>query len=361
MTENPPRMRISSPDDVAQLLPYLIGFTPEESLVVLVVDQGKVAVTARADLPDMQQPGQAESLVDRIWARFPDADAYLAAYTADRPAGWALLERCADHLPAGATSQTMLVDGDTWHLPDGQTGTTDRYGAVSAEASFHGLQRLPSRSELVASFASPPDTEVLTAHVEAALDKLPEPGDTDAVISHMGELLHRSLPDGTEPTVRVDVEDAVQLAVLAQNSKAREVALLTMTRENAPSHLGLWRGVVNQVPEFGAEAPLFLAGMAAWIAGEGAAACVALERTDQVGEPGSFPPARLLAELIDQVVPPSAWETLRDDGILHAGPRVRAAITGAPTPKVWESIPQHQLRQRPEPPDVEPPAPRIAI
>ena len=175
--------------------------------------------------------------------------------------------------------------------------------------------------------------------------------------------MRRNLPTCAESpqTVGVDVEDAVQLAVLAQHGKAREAALLSMTRDDAREHLALWRGVVNHVPESGAEAPLFLAGMAAWVVGEGAATNIALERTEEVGEPGQFPPARLLAELIDQVVPPSAWEALREDGLRNADPHVRAAVNGTPTPKVWESIHQHELRHRPQPPDLAPPAPGLAI
>lgn len=364
MTQSPDplRLRITSPDEVAQVLPYLIGFTPEESLVIAVVDHKKVAVTARVDLASVQLPGEAESLLDRLWARFPDSDAYMVAYTADQPSGWALLKRCTDHLPAGVASQTLVVDGDRWYGPDGEVGAADRFGPMAAEASFYGLQRLPSRSELVASFASPPDTEELIAQAEAALDSLPQASDTDAVVARMGELIGRNLLAGAEPqNVGLEAEDAMQLAVLAQHGAAREAALLSMTRDDAREHFALWRGVVNRVPEFGADAPLFLAGMAAWIAGEGAAANIALERTEHVGEPGRFPPARILAELIDQVVPPSAWEGMRDDGLRNADPRVRAAVNGAPTEKLWESVPQHELKRRPEPPDVAPPAPGIAI
>lgn len=364
MTQNPDplRLRITSADEVAQILPYLIGFTPEESLVIAVVDHRKVAVTARVDLAAVQLPGEAETLLERLWARFPDSDAYLVAYTANQPAGWAMLERCTDHLPAGVASQTLVVDGDRWYGPDGEVGAADRFGPVAAEARFYGLQRLPSRSELVASFASPPDTEELSAQVEIALDSLPQASDTDAVIARMVELIGRNLSAGAEPqNVRLDAEDAIQLAVLAQHGAAREAALLSMTRDDAAGHFALWRGVVNRVPEFGADAPLFLAGMAAWIAGEGAAANVALERTEHVGGNGQFPPARILAELIDQVVPPSAWEGLREDGIRHADPRVRAAVNGAPTENVLESVPQHEFKRRPEPPDVAPPAPGIAI
>jgi hypothetical protein len=366
MTEdqNPARLRITSPEEMTQLIPYLIGFTPEESLAIAVIDHGVVAVTARVDIADVRPPGQAELLLDRIWARFPEADAYMVAYTADQPAGWALLERCAGHLPDGAARQTMVVDGDAWRLADGQTGPADRFGRLAAEASYLGLQRLPTRSELVASFASPPDTDELTAQVESALDQLPEAQETSAVITRMGELVRRNLPsaaEGAEPR-SVDVEDAVQLAVLAQHGKAREVALLSITRADARQHLDLWRTVVNTIPEYGAEAPLFLAGMAAWAAGEGACASIALGRTEQVSETGHYPPARILAELIDKVVPPSAWEALRADGLDHADPRVREAVSSVRTPVVWESVQQHPIdRPRHQPPDIAPPAPGIAI
>ena len=52
-----PRFRLDSPADMAQLVPYLVGFTPEESLVIVVIDDHQVQVTARADLAEMRQPG----------------------------------------------------------------------------------------------------------------------------------------------------------------------------------------------------------------------------------------------------------------------------------------------------------------
>ncbi|MCW5951337.1 MAG: DUF4192 domain-containing protein [Propionibacteriaceae bacterium] len=357
-----PRLRLTRQEDITQLIPYLVGFTPEESLVIAVMDHGRLAVTARVDLADVQLPGQAERLLDRIWTRFPGADAHLVAYTASQPAGWALLDRCAAHLPARSTVQRTLVDGDTWHLPNGRTGAIDHYGPIATEASFHGLRRLASRSELIPAFASPPDTDELIRQAEAALSDLPQPSDTDAIITRMGDLLRRHLPitpDGSPD--RLDVQDAVQLAVLAQHLKAREVAELALIRQDATQHLSLWRSVVNSVPESVAEAPLYLAGMAAWAAGEGASASIALEQTQHVGEPGPYPPAVLLDELIDQVIPPSAWDTFRADGLAQTDPRIREAVLGINTPKAWESLPQRTLQHRPQPPDLAPPAPGIAI
>ena len=134
-----PRMHISEPGDLAQLVPHLIGFRPEESLVVVVTVGERVHLTARVDITEALPPGRAEDLLDRIWNRFPTAGAYLIAYTNDQPTGAALLRRCEDHLPPFADRNAMIIDGDTWHTRDGQTGTVDRYGRIAAEATYHGL------------------------------------------------------------------------------------------------------------------------------------------------------------------------------------------------------------------------------
>lgn len=349
-------LKISGPDAFAQLVPHLIGFTPEESLVISVIQHGRIGLTARVDLAEMQPAGEVEDLLDRIWTRFPDAGALLTAYTSDQRAGWSLLGRCTSYLPSGAAHLTMVVDGDTWHLPDGQTGAIDPFGRIAAEASYHGLQRLPSRADLAATFASPPDSAELSARVDAALDALPDPTDRDAVIAHTSDLIRRNLSTGG-----IDPHDAVQLGVLSQHGQARELALLAMTHHDANQHLALWRTVVNHVPEHGAEPPLFLAGMAAWIAGEGAAVSVALERLEQLGQDNQFQPALILDRLVHEVTPPTAWDALRTDGLAIAAPAIRDAVAAIHTPTTWETIPKLPLNRSHQPPAAAPPAPGIAI
>jgi hypothetical protein len=311
----------------------------------------------------MQPQGEVESLLDRIWARFPDSTAHMVAYTADQPAGWHLLQRCANHLPPSATRVTMVVDGDTWYLPDGATGTVDRFGPLATEASFHGLQTLPNRAELAARFASPPNTDELAAQVDTALADLPPATQSSAVIISMRDLIRRNLPGGSEPsnTTGLDTTDAIQMAILAQHGQAREVALFSITRDHADAHLALWRSVVNHVPEDLAEPPLFLAGMAAWAAGDGAAASIALDRAERLGRPGVHRPAMMLDALINRVTPPTAWDALRAEGLQIADRAVGDAVSSIHTPAVWESIPQHPLKLGPQPPDSAPPAPGIAI
>lgn len=357
----PPRLRITEPAEVAQIIPYLVGFTPHESLVVSALQDGQVQVTARIDLADVQPNGQVEDLLQRMWARFPGAGAVAVAYTDDHLAGWDVLSRCDAWLPRGCTA--MLIDNNTWHLPDGTTGTIDPNGTAATQAEQHGLQHLPSRADLEARFASAPDTHELDQQMGEALAVLPSPGDTAAILALARDLIVRYLPSLDTPAP-MPARDAIQLGVLAQHPGVRDLALISMTRDNADQHFQLWQNVIQASPAYGADMPLYLAGMAAWITGDGASAAIALERS-LVAEPPAVGrhPARLLEGIIDNVVPPSTWDTLRRDIAGHAHPDVKAALPSpdrTPLRAGWPPATQ-PARQHREPGHRRPPAPGIAI
>ncbi len=51
-----PALRVSGPADLVQAVPYLLGFHPAQSLVLLGLERGRVVVTARIDLADLAEP-----------------------------------------------------------------------------------------------------------------------------------------------------------------------------------------------------------------------------------------------------------------------------------------------------------------
>lgn len=328
-----PRLYLDSATDVAQLAPYLIGFTPEESLVVVVVKNDQVQVTARADIAEMRQPGAAEEVLDRIWTRFPGSDAFLITYTHDVEGGWSLLERCADHLPAGTLRQTMLVDQDTWHLPDGTHGRVEPSGRIPAAAASHGMKRLSDRAELQARFSSAPDSPELDAAIREALDGQPRYQTLTALLDHTRDLLHRNLaarvPFGAHGTSQeISVTDAAQLTQLVQNRHARDFALASITKSTAPRHLALWSAVLTRMPLRFAEVPAAIAGIAAWVSGDGASANIALARSQAtIAGPRESRPADLLDAILNQVVPPSEWPSVRGQILEHADQHVHHALT----------------------------------
>ena len=147
--------------------------------------------------------------------------------------------------------------------------------------------------------------------------------------------------------------------------RPQSLALLSMTRENAPQHLQLWQQVVRASPAYGADMSLYLAGMAAWISGDGGSATIALERS-LAAEPQHVGPhpARLLEQIIDNVIPPTAWDSLRRDMADHAHPDVKQALPAPDQPapgRGWPPARPHQPGPRNEPTHRKPPVPGISI
>lgn len=359
----PPRLRISEPGDIAQIVPYLLGFTPDNSLVVAALQEGKIQVSARVDLDDVQPTGGVEGLLQRMWSAYPNAGGMAVAYTDDHLAGWDVLSRCDAWLPNGCT--TLLVDADTWHTADGSTGPVDPNGALAQQATSYGMQHLASRSDLAARFASPPNSAELDRQLGDALPGMPEARDTEAIAELTNTLITRNLATPDCEPAALSATDAIQLSLLAQHPAGRDVALLRIDHDNAADHLALWQHVIQASPAHGADMPLFLAGMAAWISGDGASACIAAERALEREPPTDYHhPARLLEGIIDNVIPPAAWEPVRQDIIDHAPPQVRTAL-GESTPQArlqpgWPPTEPATSTRRP-PAVRKPPGPGITI
>lgn len=346
----PPQLRLQTYGDVAQLVPYLLGFEPEESLVLAVFGGNRLELAARIDLAEVQPPAEAENLVDRVWRRFPGANAYLIAYTSDHQAGWTLLRRLRSYLPAAAVRQALLIDRDTWYTSNGDQGTVDRFGHLAAQATGYGLQRRPSRAELTDSLTSPPNTERLNDQVTAALRDLPDSEDTAALRARFTQLMRVNLPGSQTPEQRTPMTtaDAVQLAALVHDPDVRDVALLAITLDNAPQHLALWRNVVTRVPADGAATPFYILGMSAWASSEGSLAAIALDRCWECSPAGPPGPAALLHRVIQEVAPPSAWIGLRADVLSTATQETRAAVNELDaTSPTWEAVPPPRRPNRP--------------
>ena len=369
-----PRMHIREPGDVAQLVPHLIGFQPEESLV----DRGHRSragsqVTARVDIADVHPPGRAEDLLDRIWNRFPDADAYLMAYTNDQAAGWALLRRCEDHLPPFADRQRHARRRR--HLAHRRRPVPARSTAtagLAAEAAFHGLpvleqprrsarpvhqrrQPRPSSAQLAdQAIGCPPAT---ANDMPALVDTVRRP-DRHATCPSPASQPSRG---GHEParrpaavgTRRHDPRPSGSRAAV-DDQRQRRTAPAAVAQRHQPDRR---RGVTDT--------PLHLAGMAAWITGDGATADIALERAQAAPRPETRPFV-LLDALIDHVVPPNSVDRASRRHPQPDRPAPRQAVEGPATPaeQPMGSRPAHPNRPRPDPHQgkpLNPPAPGIAI
>lgn len=355
MSDEAPVARVRSLGEMAEIVPYLIGFEPQESLVAMVVDGGRVAVTARVDLNEQSLPG-VERLMAGIQARYPAAQVFTLAYTDNPEMGWEALKR-NEQILGGMAAATVLVNGDTWYS-GGQTGAVRRDGPIAAHATMHGLGRAASRNELGQALDSPPDTDARREALQRAVGRLPDRTNTAASAAMLSDLTARYLKD----SAKLGPEEAAQLAVLVNlRPEARDAALLGITTENAEQHLRLWSGVIQQVPEEVATPPMILAGMAAWVDGDGATASMAMERLEARGV-SEYGMAPLLGTLIANMVNPQEWDQIRGGMLMGMVREQMSAPPAAAQAPVWENVQPSNPNRRPEPPSAaEPPRPGPAI
>lgn len=356
MSEETPIARVRSLGELTEIVPYLIGFEPQESLVAMVVDGGLVAVTARADLDELSPPGGLEKLMGGIQARYPAAQVFTLVYTDNPETGWQAL-RQSEQLLGGMMAGAILVNGDTWYS-DGQTGAVRRDGPIAAQATMRGLRRAASRDELGKALDSPPATDACWEVLRRAANSLPDRTNAASIVAMLSDLTARHLKD----TSKLGPDEAAQLAVLVNlRPEARDAALVGITNENAEQHLRLWSGVIQQVPEEVATPPMILAGMAAWVDGDGATASIAVERLKERGA-SEYGIAPMLSTLITNMVNPQEWDQIRGRMLLEmVREQISAPSTVAPAP-VWENVQPSNPGRRPEPPSAaEAPRSRPAI
>jgi hypothetical protein len=306
ISEPQARLAVHNIDDLIGLVPYLIGFHPEESLVVIVIEDGRIEVTARVDLSAVSGHGSPDALVSRLFDRYPAAGAWFIAYTGDDDLAWDVLGSCEALGGQVRVRRLLQVGPDAWRSdePDGPAGPISREVApVAAEAAVLGLPVRASRRALAAGIAGPPDDEVddLVARFDAAeiaLDRLGARG--------RRRLLRRLLVASGLP----DRDDSVRLALLVQREEAQVGVLRLLSVANAEAQLALWTRIVRHTLPAHRPAVLGLLGMAAWQNGDGALAMVSLELLDRIDP--LEPIAALLDWLNDEVVPPQAWPHVRE-------------------------------------------------
>lgn len=178
-------LRVSGPSEILQVIPYLLGFHPEHSVVIVAMRGKAVVVSARYDLD--APPACAEPLCHSAAAA--GATGALVALYDDAVTGHPLAHRAycdelrglfakyhlteVDALAVGARRWWSYRCQDRSCCPPDGTELVDA-GPVAAGAVAEGLVALPGRADLEAELR--PDSE-RTAEVLAALLLLGEEAD----------------------------------------------------------------------------------------------------------------------------------------------------------------------------------------
>lgn len=303
-----PIARVRDLPDLLGVIPHLLGFHPEESMVLIVVDESLVQLTARADLLDLRPPGHLELLIDKMLIRWPAAAMWLVAYTAAEADGWRLLERAREHLGGALAGDLICVDGARYRVGDaaGPVFPHDPTAtSTAAAATVHGLQARPSRSMLTQLVR--PDPREVGRSEQAWFRSLERALAVDP--DRRPEELMAALGCALSDPAGVSREELAWLGLMINDPFARDRAVLSLERPQAQAWVQLWTRVVRACPQGTQDQPLAILALAAWVNGDGALQSVCLEEMDALGiTPGL---KNLLEGLNAAVAPPSDWDELR--------------------------------------------------
>lgn len=312
------------PEDLIALVPYLLGFHPEESLVLVTFGAPGGSFHARTDLPcgPEERAAVVQTLCDAVRANGAEVTAVLV-FSADAELARAA---CAELVPAlqlagASVLDAVRADGRHWWSVLDDVAEPHPYDPrchrFTAERVFEGQAAFGSRAELAETLLGddPDDIQQVTAAADEAADGLLAGGRDDALAvarTNAGWLRGR-LARAVASHAPLSVADAARTLVLVQLVAMRDVACVGLTRATAHDHVQLWRGLLRRAPRDLVPGVAALLGLAAWLDGDGALAWCAVDRCREVEPDQSL--AQHLADLLQRAVPPTAWTPIEETGL----------------------------------------------
>lgn len=309
-------LRLRSPADVVSAIPYLVGFHPDRSVVVLGCGGPGGTYAVRIDLT--ADDALVEHIAELV-ARRDSADVVLAGYGPGERVT-PVVDRVRDRLHAHGVrirDALRVADGRFWSYlcadpsccpPEG-TVVDVRGSAVAAQAIAGGLVALADRRELerMVEPTGGAGMRRATEHAEARLAAwaAEDAGSVPARMVTAGVPLVRALVGRASAGLDLPGDDeAAWLGVLLTSLRVRDEAWVRIDKAGLAGHLRLWSDLVRRVSVPYAAAPASLLAFAAWRAGDGALANVALDRA--LAADSRYSMARLLHDLFVSGLPPWA-------------------------------------------------------
>ena len=317
MTETRSTYTAQSVPDLLDLLPVLFGFSPRESFIAIAThgQSRRFGFRLRMDLPPLELVGPAAAQVAAYLRRQkPDGTVLIAVADCGSVAD-ALMVAVKAELTDIPVQDAVRTDGKhywTYEKSGPGVGTpyVSRCSPAVVEAVMGGMQILPNREALVTRFAAVAGNRkvAMAAMTEkvlgVALRELSDTPQADLGIVGMARI-RPIIQKHATGTMLTDAELAM-LAIWVSSVQVRDDVWSRMRRDTAETTLALWTAVAQSVVE-PFEAPvLCLAAFAAWLAGDGTQALIAIERA-LISEPG-YSMAQLILHTLDSGISPEHWE-----------------------------------------------------
>ncbi|MGK2308817.1 DUF4192 domain-containing protein [Cutibacterium sp. V947] len=305
-------LTVRTVEQAATLAPYLLGFQPTESLLLIVADDGAACqgFVARADLDGLEAGTAVDAFASRVVPLAGQGRTVVLAFSTHQDRAMATLTSAVQAMKGMNIADAAWTDGEHWRsifCAEQGCGENHRFvpdPAIAAEAVYRGLSALPSRTTLVDALSGPgrtcdPDTRRLLTNARRRLACK-----DDEAVSARCQAIVASEHERSDVVV-------TELAVAAQRPAIARTLWMSVTRDDASRWLSIWSRAVEIIPDRMAPAPLSLCGLAGWLSGDGAVAAVCARRCGSMAGTADLPSA--LAVIVDAFIPPTLWDVMDHD------------------------------------------------
>jgi len=324
------RIRAGSPAALLAIIPHLVGFVPQSSMVVVGTEARKCAVriTLRYDLPDPASQELADDIAGHAAAVLAAQGLPGAAAAGYGPAGLvrpvALALRDVMAQAGIVLAECLRVDGgrcwsytcgDETCCPEGTPFDAAGHAASAAMAAA-GQQVLPDRAAVAATIAPVADeaAEPMRKATRRARRRVRQilaeaggcdrPGEASGAIASEGIAAVASMIATYRDGGRYGTGNEVAwLTVALTDIRVRDDAWARMDPADRDAHRRLWTDVVRRAQPGYVAAPASLLALVAWQDGNGLLANLALDRA--LADTPGYAMATLLRQVITAGAPPS--------------------------------------------------------
>lgn len=352
MFHDPSAIRLRGPADIVAAVPYLLGFHPADSLVVLVLHGERLLSVLRLDLPDIgsghdDYPALLDDLTDRV-TRFGATACVLVGYGAGTPVTTAITMTTKALATAGVpVRRAMRVADGRLHTLDGtdadrtpQEGTpfdpTTTVAAATATAA--GNVALPDRAAVAAQLApiTGPARTAFTAATKNAAKRLANLLDSLGVLASAQQAASENPDSDTSARLNtrqsravtawafdvvLQAMDVYRTGQVLDDDRAAVLTLLLATgsfwefalRRTTGEHwqIRMWTDLVRRAEPFLTAGPANLLTMVALQAGNGTLATCAVQHALDTDPDNEI--AGLLGQLIRLGIDPQTATALARD------------------------------------------------
>ena len=346
-------VNVTNPHEVLAAVPHLLGFHPENSLVLITLhglqSKARVGLTVRADIPEpaRRYPLARQLLGGPVTSH--KAEAVMLVIVGTRLSRRPRSDGGTVHDPPLAAGSTMDCSAPPhWEVVDAFRDVLDAAGIPVVHASWtkeiragaqwwcydedhcHGTIDDPAVSPLAAAMAA---AGSITFGSRSELEQLVAPESAESIARRSARLDvicadHEQKPAGMASTKRnIDVvfaairrtaegaalteDDLIRVLIAVSDHRVRDLALSTALGEHAEAAEHLWTTLVRKAPPPELAEVAALLAFSAYLRGEGALACVALERIEATRPDHRL--GTLLRQALNAGIPPEDLAVIAHD------------------------------------------------